>query len=90
VGTNGVGSSVTNVYGVVTLTGSLGIAQLVNAEVEVLGNSIPLALGAITNRIISSDGLYVGNYGRCVYAVATGTSACALNALTVHYDGLGN
>jgi hypothetical protein len=91
VGTNGVGSSVTNSWGVVTATGGVGIPQLQNAEVELLSSStVTLGLGVNSYRVYASDGIYVGNYGRAVYLTTTGGTNCALNAVTVHYDAASN
>jgi hypothetical protein len=73
-------------YGYVVLSAGIGIPQLVNAEVEVLGNPITFSLGLKTNQVWASDGLFVGNYGRAVYATVNGTANCQLNALTAHYD----
>jgi hypothetical protein len=74
------------VYGYVVLSAGIGIAQLINAEVEVLGPPVTLSLGAKTNNVWASDGLFVGNYGRAVYATVNGTANCQLNAATCHYD----
>lgn len=85
---SGVGT-ITNTFGYVVLTAGLGIAQAVNAEVEVLTTTpVTFSLGAKTNQVWASDGLYVGNYGRAAYVTVSGTANCQLNAVTVHYDAL--
>lgn len=78
-------SSVT--YGYVLLSAGIGIPQVVGAEAELLGNNVTFGLGAISNQVWASDGLYVGNYGRACYVKTSGTANCQLNAVTVHYDG---
>jgi hypothetical protein len=55
-------------------------------EVEVLTAGPVAPVGANTFRLYSSDGLFVGNYGRCVYATLNGTSLCT-NSLSWHVDG---
>ena len=84
--TNIVVGSATNTYGLVTMNAAVGFAQPLNGEVELLGNSIVLGLGANTNKVYASDGLYVGFFGRAVYITTTGTSNCSLDSVTVHYD----
>jgi hypothetical protein len=73
-------------YGYVLSSAAAGIPQVVGAEAEVLGTPITFSLGLKTNQVWASDGLFVGNYGRAVYATVNGTSNCQLNAVTVHYD----
>lgn len=75
-------SSPTNIV----TSANIGCAQAVGSEVEVLSSPILLGCGAVSNKVYASDGLFVGNYGRCVYATLNGTSACT-NYITVHYDG---
>ena len=83
----GTGTTITNVYGVVTPSMQVPVTQALNAEVEVLGNSVTINTGAKTNQMFASDAVYVGNYGRAVYAVQTGTANAALPAISAHYDG---
>lgn len=85
--TSNVVATVSSVAGsTATISAALGIAQTVGMEVEVLSAPIPLGLGSKTYNVWASDGLFVGNYGRCVYATVTGTTFCRFDALTVHYD----
>lgn len=64
-----------------------GAACPVGTEVEVLSAASPVfTTGAITNKIISGEALFVGNYGRAVYVTQTGTSYSSLDAVSAHYD----
>jgi hypothetical protein len=85
--TNVVVSGITNTYGQVTLTANVGFATPLNTEVELLATGATLGLGATTNKFYGSEALYVGNYGRALYITTTGTAACRLDSVTVHYDG---
>ena len=59
-----------------------------NSEVEILTLGPTLGVGANVYKVYASDGLYVGPYGRDMWAVLNGTSY-ATNVLTVHYDASG-
>ena len=75
----------------VTLTGNLGIPVGLNYEVEVMTTNVPsLLIGGNTNKTFSSDGLFVGNYGRALELFVNGTAACSIDTATVHYDSTGN
>ncbi len=66
---------------------ALGAAAPIGSEVEVLSAATPvLQVGAITNKVFSSEALFVGNYGRAVYVKQTGTSHASLDAVSAHYD----
>lgn len=74
--------------GVAIMTAAIPFATTNNQEVEILSAGPTYGVGAATNKVYSSEALYVGNYGRAVVAVTTGTSACT-NDISAHYDSLG-
>ena len=75
-------------YGYLVMSAALGIPQVLNAEAEILASPVTFSLGAKTNQVWASDGLFVGNYGRAVYVTVNGTANCQISAATVHYDSM--
>jgi hypothetical protein len=85
---NTISSYSTNVNGsfVVLASGGWGVSTSVGDDVYLMSAATTVPCGATTS-IQNGEAVYVGNYGRPVAAKLDGTSACAINAISAHYDG---
>jgi len=83
IATNSSMPSATNIV----LTTSIGIAKYQGMEIECMTTNVPtLAIGGFTNKVIASDAIWVGNYGRAMVLSVNGTAACSIDSASVKYD----
>lgn len=84
---NTISSYGTNTSGafVVLASGGWGVATSVNDDVYLMSSATTIPVGATTS-VQNGEAVYVGNYGRPVKVTLDGTSACAINAISAHYD----
>lgn len=70
----------------ITTSASTGFATLPGDQLYKLGTAVTLTVGAKTNVNYQGEAIFVGNRGRPVRAVVTGTSYSSADSITGRYE----